>query len=692
MEGEFASGELVRLNCTRGQNRVCQLLRHLTAYNEVLWHAGLQLTEDKGDELGEVSVVIVPTIRRRLPSQTERVAIFLLCRLIAEHRCIVSAELHYTVANAGPLDAVLASSSSLRRLRVSGIVRDEPAIRNPCTDRFRSLHYAGEFACQHVGGHCGERMAIPNCLLTRDGAALTSLDVAATRMSRPTAGKLIDALIDNSTITELAVGACVFSCGPRNRPSERFVQYLTKKDATLRKLTLSAVYFDTAPGWPILVQAISAMTTLHEFAAEFYVGSRDCGLFTRVIAESRSLRTLSLRFTGFGDGLINHHPLERARAVNARAWASALQRNTTLEELVLDILWSTTEDCCILLRALKHNRSIQKLTLHSLPHDGGLRQVCGTIRECELAHRVCISDHRVGTRDLPKLSDCREVTAVILSCGYLRGTSDLLSAFEVLATCSHITSLTVFLNFFHRGIYSSLFTYIRNAPALKAIEISVGGNVSLRYSMYDLCDAFSSNLGIAKIVLESMVQLHDDVYPVLARAATNPRLHELSFKDFGEIFCVAFLGRLMPRLAQRYNLLRLEINDCPPANAEMFVAQDIVRRNCSLVERATRFVLGDHDPYCARAFVILSEHPVLVDNVRARASLGGEAEAAAMVSGARQCLAHSDVHEYMRVTGAVKKRVECNARHDCGMQLDQLNYDCWIHIRRYLKVADVLEP
>ncbi|XP_070380772.1 uncharacterized protein [Dermacentor albipictus] len=540
-------------------------------------------------------------------------------------------------------------------------------------------------------------MTIPNCLLTRDGAALTSLDVAATTMSRPTAAKLIDALIDNSTITELAVGACVFSCGPRNRPSERFVQYLTMEDATLRKLTLSAVYFDTSPGWPILVQAISAMTTLHEFAAEFYVGSRDCGLFTRVIAESRSLRTLSLRFTGFGDGLINHHPLEGARAVNARAWASALQRNTTLEELVLDILWSTTEDCCILLRALKHNRSIQKLTLHSLPHDGGLRQVCGTIRECGLAHRVCISDHRVGPRDLATLSDCREVTAVVLSYGYLRGRSDLRSALDVLGTCSHVTSLRVFLDFFLDSVYESLSTYIRNAPALRAIEISVwmadvGNDESLRDSMFDLCDAFSSNLGIAKIVLESMVQLRDDVYPVLARAATNPRLHELSFKVFGEIFGVAFLGRLMPRLAQRYNLLRLEINDCTPVNAEMFAAQDIVRRNRSLVERATRFVLGDHDPYCARAFVILSEHPVLVDNVRARASLGGEAEAAAMVSGARQCLAHSDVHEYMRVTGVVKERVECNARHDGGMQLDQLNYDCWIHIRRYLKVADVLEP
>ncbi|XP_072145998.1 uncharacterized protein [Dermacentor andersoni] len=692
MEGEFISAELLRLNCTRGQNRVCQLLRHLTACNEVLWHAGLQLTEDKRDELGEVSVAIVPRIRRRLPSHTERSAIALLCRLIAEHRCIVSAELHYSVANAGPLDAVLASSSSLKRLRVIGIVTDEPAIRKACTDRFWSLHYAAEFACQHVSGHYGERMTIPNRLLTRDGAALTSLDVAATRMSRPTAGKLIDALIENSTITELAVGACVFSCGPRNRPSERFVQYLTKKDATLRKLTLRAVYFDTAPGWPILVQAISSMTTLQELAAQFHVGSPDSAFFATVIAESRSLRTLSLRFTGFGDGLINP---QRVGAVNVHAWASALEENSTLEELVLHVSWPASEDCCVLLQALARNRSVQKLTLRSLPDDGGLRQVCGTIRECGLAHRVCIGDHHVGPRDLATLSDCREVTAVILSYGYLRGTSDLLSAFEVLATCSHITSLTAFLNFFHSGIYSSLSAYIRSASALKAINLSVRvhgyRDDSLDRSTSDLWAALSSNPGITKITLESMARLRDVVYPLLASAATNnPRLYELSLRGFGESFYAAFLGCLLPGLAQKYNLLRLEIHTSVQPNAEMFAAQDIVRRNRSLVERATRFALGDRDPYCARPFELLSEHPVLVDSVRSRAALGGEDEAAAVISGVQRCLDLADVDEYMRLTGVVETRVECNVRH--GTQLDQLNYDCWIRIRKYLKVADVLEP
>ncbi|XP_075558004.1 uncharacterized protein LOC142590055 [Dermacentor variabilis] len=699
MEGELVPAELLRLNCTRGQNRVCQLLRNLTACNEVLWHVGLQLHEDTRDELGEVSVAIVPSIRRRLQSHTEQAAIDLLCRLIADHRCIVSAELNYSDANTGPLDALLASSSSLRRLRVVGIASDHPE------DTLCSSHYTDEFILHHVPPEIYATMTIPNRLLTRGGAMLTSLDVAATRMNQTAAWNLIDALIENCTVTELFVGACVFTCGPWNRPSERFAQYLTKEDATLRKLTLRAVHFDSAPGCEILVHAICAMTTLQELAVLFHAGSHDYVFFVRVIAESRSIRTLSLRFTAFGEGQMIVYPTSPAYAVNIHAWASALEENNTLEELLLDISWSTTAHCLVLLRALVGNSSIRKLTLHSLPHDGGLREVCGIIRECGLACMVGIGDHRVGPRDLPAIWYCRHLTAVILIYVYFLDATDFLFALDVLASCNHITSLSVFLDIFDEDLYDSLSAYIRSAFALKAIELSVrvdryhailfrarfAHETPFDRCMSALCEALSSNFGITQITLESAVQLRDDVYPVLARAATNPRLYEFCLRGFSEESCATFLGCLLPGMAHKYNLLRLEVYACAPANAEMFATQDIVRRNRSLVDRATRFVLGDRDPYCARAFEVLSEQAVLVDSVRARASLGGEAEAAAVVSAVERSVVFADVHEYMRLTGVVETRVECYVRHDGGMQLDRLNYDCWIRIRQYLEVADVLE-
>ncbi|KAK8786797.1 hypothetical protein V5799_023429 [Amblyomma americanum] len=44
---------------------------------------------------------------------------------------------------------------------------------------------------------------------------------------------------------------------------------------------------------------------------------------------------------------------------------------------------------------------------------------------------------------------------------------------------------------------------------------------------------------------------------------------------------------------------------------------------------------------------------------------------------------------FMRFTGVVRERVVCHPRGDGLMQLDQLDEDCWKHVRRYLMVEDI---
>ncbi|KAH7944449.1 hypothetical protein HPB52_019818 [Rhipicephalus sanguineus] len=48
------------------------------------------------------------------------------------------------------------------------------------------------------------------------------------------------------------------------------------------------------------------------------------------------------------------------------------------------------------------------------------------------------------------------------------------------------------------------------------------------------------------------------------------------------------------------------------------------------------------------------------------------------------------IHEFMRLAGVVKERVTCQLREDGRKQLDDLNEDCWWHVRRYLMLDDVL--
>ncbi|XP_037571961.1 uncharacterized protein LOC119454018 [Dermacentor silvarum] len=609
--------------------------------------------------------------------------------------------MNYAVANAGMLAEAVESSSSLTSLTIFGIASDQPEVIRESAVKVCSLDYSGVFPHDYV--HSLESMPIPVHLLEQRAARLTSLDVAELHMSPFRSTKLIAALIKNHTITEIAVGACVFASGPFDGPSPSFEKYLLKENATLRKLTLRGSHFDDETVWlPNLAQAISTMTTLQELDADWLGTSQHCELFFIVVSRNRFLRSLTLQLGGMDDIIVEQQRRQDVAAVNDRSWVSALQENSALQKLDLDLSWSTTENCCFLVRALANNHCLQSLTLRYLPDVDRLEEVCCAIRKSGLVNRVYIPKHCVESLDAAELSDFPEVTSITVHLIHLDDAARMQGFFQCLVACNYISSLGVTLNFFDESVCASLATYIKGASALKEIMLKIdfdiidewdGDDDDLFQSISNLCKALCSNLGITRITLDWLVELCDEDCQALAHAVlSNRRLHELTVKFAQYDNRAALLRHLLPRFHQNYSLLRLEMPACIQPYANIFAAQEIVRRNCSLIERATRFVLGDHDPYCARAVEFVSEHPKLVDNVRREAALSDEAEAVALIRGAVRRLCLADVHEFMRLTGVVQERVVCHAREDGATQFDKLSHDCWLHIRRYLTVADVVEP
>ncbi|KAH7944597.1 hypothetical protein HPB52_021812 [Rhipicephalus sanguineus] len=694
----------LHLTCTRENNRVCQLLRRLTECNEILWHAGLQLEDYAQGGLGDVSIAMVPVLCRGFPccrssEDDEKSAVRLVRRLLTAHRCIVSVEVNYCVAKHSRLLEALASSTSARRLGIFGIPSNEPEVLQALVEAITHMDAVSQLVFLDGYEPCEAKMAIPVLALQRPNAAITKLDVADLEMDQHTSRLLIEALQAKNTVEELAVGACVFALGPVNRPSEWFAQYLAK--ATLRKLVLKARHFNNTFGLQRLVETISAMTTLRELIAQWQARSRDCTLFGNVVRENRSLRSLSLLLGGCCNAPIPQYRDRATEAVNVRPWLLALRDNDVLQKLVLDVPWSGTDDCLDLLRELPSNHCLEKLVLSSIPDDGGLHEVCRVIRECDVRDRVRIKDHHVGPNDVATLSTCSEVTAVTVSTKhFFCDVARLPATFEVLATCKNVTSLRVRFHFFNKGIYASLTSYLKGNSTLNEIDLVVEvddicdekyGSI-INSSMLDLFEGLSSNHAITKITLEWNVLLADDHARLLAHGVlNNRRLYELSLRAVDEAFCAAILDHVYPSLAQNYSLIRLGLPTCTERSAQIAAAQDIVRRNRSLVDRGTRFVLGDHDPYCARAVELVSRHPKLVKNVRREAKMSSEGEALAKIASALRLPCLTDIHEFMKLTGVVKERVVCNAQQDGRWQLDKLYHDCWLHVRQYLKVADVVE-
>ncbi|KAH8036881.1 hypothetical protein HPB51_006150 [Rhipicephalus microplus] len=302
--------EVILFSCTRDQTRVCHLLNHLTAFNDVLWNVGLQLRQvDEKKQLGNLVLATVPGICDDFPLcswcavNEEQPVSFLNC-LLRVHRCIVSAEMNIGVANSAMVIRALASSSSLRRLTVRGTeLRDE---QDPRIITLSQVPVGGLVSGYVYPGNIWAAPVVP-CLLQQDSnATLTSLDVVDLEMTPPGVSMLITTLMNNRTVTELAVGYNVFARSPERPCSVPFEQYLTQRNVPLRKLALKSFRpFGDTSRLCFLAQAISSMTMLEELYARWPSRQIPCEIFAKMVLQSKSLQSVSLLLQNVDNAIVD---------------------------------------------------------------------------------------------------------------------------------------------------------------------------------------------------------------------------------------------------------------------------------------------------------------------------------------------------------------------------------------------------
>nr|XP_054923601.1 uncharacterized protein LOC129383248 isoform X2 [Dermacentor andersoni] len=118
--------------------------------------------------------------------------------------------------------------------------------------------------------------------------------------------------------------------------------------------------------------------------------------------------------------------------------------------------------------------------------------------------------------------------------------------------------------------------------------------------------------------------------------------------------------------------------------------QQATRRNASAVSAAAQFVLGEQDDLeGANAIELMHDHPRLLEIVMEGADVT-KTGAKKMISNTLLRAHRCSLDEFMRMAGVVKERVECLRHPDDRHQLTDIGYDCWLHIRSFLKIGDVL--
>ncbi|KAK8788755.1 hypothetical protein V5799_021469 [Amblyomma americanum] len=628
----------------------------------------------------------------------ETIARILLRNVLAHHRCIVAVEITFFVARSPVLLSILQDKYSVRKLTISDVTCCETKV-------FEALEKLANPSDQNYSDE-GEKyfcfcVRLPLFVIPKEQGSitLTALDVADLEFCTGCARQLINILLQNNTISDLTVGSCVFTYDCVDL-LHGFVLYLQIHRSPLKKLNVRTPEASQL-ALESLVSSIAPRTTLEELVIDIDIYDVEAkALFAELIARSRNLRTLSVTWPrncvvsviSYGFEL-----LAGDAATRIEPWLLALPENATLFTLNVDLLGFSAEECCAFFRALALNKALKNINISHLPACADLKEICQIIRGSRLAKAIHNEDHPLSITSLPLLPECPEVTSLTVSSFHLNNSEILRRTFEILPSCNHVTSLRVCVqDCFLDKIQTAMAAYIMEARTLKDLEVHVYvDEPELEDQEHDpdakklLVNALAFNLSLTRIIVREL-PLSEDNCEVLANGFANSQnLSELLIAVLSRDSYISFLQTLVSGIESNYRLLRVGLPICKGRNTELVVIRNITRRNASLVTRAARFVMGDHDPINARAVELISGHERVLSIVQENPTVDAR-EAATMFNCALGLRCLTGLDDYMRLAGVVKRRVQCIVGRDSSVQLDELSYECWIHIRKFLTVADVL--
>ncbi|KAL1480500.1 hypothetical protein MTO96_050974 [Rhipicephalus appendiculatus] len=287
-----------------------------------------------------------------------------------------------------------------------------------------------------------------------------------------------------------------------------------------------------------------------------------------------------------------------------------------------------------LFKAVASHTSLKKVILTRF-RDEDVAEICKALRDTRVQERCFVGVHLVSQNTVEALTVCKELSSIIVDSRKFRNFDTLLTTVRLLPSCSHVTSVCLLL----------------------------------RQELFNgLCFDETETQILADTLL------------------TSRTLCEVSFFPDNHESTVLLIQKLSPNVSSNYTLLQLRLSRYVQIGDDWFTVADVVSRNISLVMRAAHFVTGTKHRYCAAAADLVHTNPGLVEKVQELASVN-ESEAVSRINRSLQNI--SELNEFMRVAGVVKNSVTCHRRDDGKKQLTDLNRDCWLHLRQFLKFRDI---
>ncbi|KAH7985567.1 hypothetical protein HPB51_026798 [Rhipicephalus microplus] len=680
-EGSFSYSTINNQTlCTSSEGRPCRIFRNLASWNKFFWRARLELRENYPGQLSLVQVE--PT--RVAPLVRGHEAATLLHCLLFYHRCLVSVVLNDYVCHDHQqmIGDALSKSPVLRKLEVRLLLTSVRAYKS-LSIALPRLNHLEELYCKVARLEQGICVGLSKLLVRT--TSLTTLKLSARHLSTAGDVVILDGLKRNRTVTPLSLcrRASLVLC----RCGVEFADYL-RENQKLRRLALKSHSRNDNIVPTLVIRSLFSPSTISEVTiVNFLLSNENSRLVAEMLGENRLLRAFHM---------VKCYLYEGSRSPESDGWSdrispriTALAKNATLERLTMDLSCFSLEECRSLFKTFASHKYLKSITVDRLTAlaEIEIRQV---LRETGVLECFTLPKPHDIDRGVVTLRDCKELSSIRVVHTSFNGLSPLPSALTVLPSCSHVTSL--FLLLYERldsDTISLLVEYIAGTTVLRNLEMKqIYDTLSTEDRVERaLVQALSINKSIRKLSLEYIDFNDTEAQMLVDKLQATRTLCELFLKPGNHVWPASFLQKLSPIIASNYTLICLKFKSIW-LHEGAFAVSSAVSRNWSLVTRVAHFVTGTRHRYCAAALELVHWNPGVVAKVQELSSVD-ENEAVSRIQNSLKSF--SELDDFMRLAGVVKWGVTCGTRDDCQLQLTDLNRDCWLHIRKYLTVGDILD-
>ncbi|KAH6943072.1 hypothetical protein HPB50_015354 [Hyalomma asiaticum] len=262
-----------RVPCNTSEDNKCTLLVHRTDINRILLEAGLEIREDHRHAGGvRMAVTRIPVCNSPVWDKPgawlKNASLKLVSSLIFQHSCFTTIEMYHNFPWSHEMRQGLSRQKALKSFTVHLVLRGGEDRDDPY-DKFDILSYLPSPAVELVfesARSAFQVSAAPICGLIAEEILMyvTTLRAENLRLNVRDAHAFLSALMDNDSVTDLGVHACVYAGDPIDAGG-MFTSYLNERRGALRKITLTdSVSCGDEVLWMKMIPVLSEMTELEE--------------------------------------------------------------------------------------------------------------------------------------------------------------------------------------------------------------------------------------------------------------------------------------------------------------------------------------------------------------------------------------------------------------------------------------------